>query len=108
MVQWWKDLSVAKKLYGVVGILALLIATELFTLLFAMDVLSSVRSFVGGESLWSKAQKNAVYSLHRYATTGNPKYYSDFQTALAIPHGDHEARVALGALDFTASAATDG
>lgn len=95
MARWWRDLSVSKKLYAVVGVLVLLVTTELFTLFFAMDVLSSVRSFVGGEGLWSKGQKNAVYSLHRYATSGNPKFYQDFLKALEIPHGDHAARVEL-------------
>ncbi len=69
MRQWWRDLSVSKKLYAVVGVMAVLIATELFTLLFAMDILSSIRSFVAGEGFWSKAQKNAIYRLNRYATT---------------------------------------
>src|SRR3954471_1957832 len=95
MVQWWKDLSVAKKLYGVVGIMALLIATELFTLLFAMDILSSVRTFVGGEGLWSKAQKNAIYDLNRYLETQNEDYWVKFQKNLEIPHGDHKARVEM-------------
>jgi hypothetical protein len=56
LVRFWKDLSVSKKLYTVVGILAVLIASELFTLIFAMNTLSAVRGFVGGEALWSKAQ----------------------------------------------------
>jgi two-component system, sensor histidine kinase len=91
----WKDLSVSKKLYVVVGVMALLIATELFTLLFAMNILSAVRSFVGGEGLWSKAQKNAIYSLHRYATTGEARYYQEFTQAIQIPLGDRYARIEL-------------
>jgi hypothetical protein len=51
----WMNLSVSHKLYTVVGVMAVLIATELFTLLFAMNILSAVRAFVGGEGLWSKA-----------------------------------------------------
>ena len=65
----WRDVSVSKKLYAVVGLMAFLIATELFTLLFAMEVLSSVRAFVHGEGLWSKAQKDAVYNLNRFSIT---------------------------------------
>lgn len=34
-------------------------------------LLSAVRGFVNGESLWSKAQKDAIYSLSRYADEGN-------------------------------------
>lgn len=95
MLRLWKDLSVSKKLYVVVGVMALLIATELFTLLFAMNILSSVRSFVGGEGLWSKAQKNAIYSLHRYAATGESRYYVEFNQAIQIPMGDRRARVEM-------------
>jgi hypothetical protein len=108
MVRWWKDLSVSKKLYAVVGVLALLIATELLTLLFAMDVLSSVRSFVGGEGLWSKGQKNAAYNLHRYAATGDAHYFAEFQQALEIPHGDHQARLALEKPELDRAAVTEG
>src|ERR1700733_9286469 len=95
MLKWWKNLSVSKKLYSVVGIMALLIATELFTLLFAMDILSAVRTFVGGEGLWSKAQKNAIYDLNRYLETQDEKYWRKFQFDLDIPRGDHRARIEM-------------
>ena len=108
MFRWWADLSVSKKLYAVVGVLALLIATELFTLLFAMDVLSAVRTFVGGEGLWSKAQKNAIYSLHRYAYTGDPRFFADFERALEVPDGDHEARRLLQEPELNRPAITAG
>ncbi|MBX3020907.1 MAG: response regulator [Bdellovibrionales bacterium] len=100
MVRWWKDLSVSKKLYAVVGVLAVLIATELFTLLFAMDVLSAVRTFVHGEGLWSKGQKNAAYSLHRYAFTGDEKFFEEFKRSLEIPAGDRAARIELEKPDY--------
>jgi signal transduction histidine kinase len=95
MRHWWEDLSVAKKLSVVVGVMALLIGLELFTLLFAMDTLSSIRSFVGGESLWSKAQKNAIYSLQRYVSTENEVYYGKFQDYLKVALGDRQARLEL-------------
>ncbi len=37
----WKDVSIAKKLYFVVGIMAFLIVGELVTLRFAMHTLSA-------------------------------------------------------------------
>ncbi len=91
----WKDLSVSKKLYCVVGIMALLIATELFTLFFAMNTLSAVRSFVGGEGLWSKAQKTAVRNLQSYALTKDHDYYDKFIENLKVPLGDRRARLEL-------------
>ena len=54
MFRWFKDISIAKKLYFTVGIMALLIAIELIVLFFSINTLSSVRAYVGGEGLWSK------------------------------------------------------
>jgi membrane-associated protease RseP (regulator of RpoE activity) len=61
-----KDVSIAKKLYFIVGAMAILIIVELGSLWFAVHTLSSVRAFVGAEGLWSKAQKDAVYHLQKY------------------------------------------
>ncbi len=92
---WWKNLPVAKKLYSVVGVMAILIMTELFTLMFAMDILSAARAFVGGEGLWSKAQKNATLEMQNYIITRDPKYYKNFLDNMRIPLGDRRARVEL-------------
>jgi diguanylate cyclase (GGDEF)-like protein/PAS domain S-box-containing protein len=58
-------------------------------------MLSAVRAYVGGESLWSKAQKEAVSSLHRYAQTRSEARYDEFRTWLAVPLGDRSAREEL-------------
>ncbi len=91
----WKDISIAHKLYTVVGVMAFLIALELFTLLFAMDTLSAVRAFVGGEGIWSKAQKSAVLEIKAYARTRNHNRYLAYKEHLRIPLGDHKARVEM-------------
>lgn len=82
-----KNISIAKKLYSVVGIMAVLIAVELGTLYFAVNTLSSVRAFVGAEGLWSKSQKDAVYSLREYKRTSNEKYYHEFYDFMKVPLG---------------------
>ncbi len=92
MLKFWKDLSVAKKLYSVVGVMALLVALELLTLLFAMNTLSTLRAFVGGEGTWSKAQKNSIHSLHLYIFTQDEKYWTEFQNYLSVIMGDRKAR----------------
>ena len=61
--RWFRDIPIARKLYLTVGIMALLIGVELFVLLFSLNTLSSLRAYVGGEGLWSKAQKDAVFHL---------------------------------------------
>lgn len=95
MVAAWKNLSVVKKLYAVFGVMALLIVFELLALSFAMNTLSSVRAFVEGEGLWSKAQKNAIHSLHQFALTRDPAAYENFRDHLSVPMGDHRARLEL-------------
>ncbi len=58
----FRNISIAKKLYFTVGIMALLIAIELVMLFFSINTLSSVRAYVGGEGLYSKAQKTPSIS----------------------------------------------
>jgi PAS domain S-box-containing protein len=96
----WANLPVSRKLYTVVGLMAVLIASELFTLLFAMNTLSSVRAFVAGEGQWSKAQKDAIHSLYQYALHGDESYYSEFNKLLGVTSGDHLARLELEKKDF--------
>lgn len=67
LFRWFKDVSIAKKLYLTVGLMATLIAIELGALVFSINTLSSVRAYVSGEGLWSKAQKDAMYQLLRYS-----------------------------------------
>lgn len=91
----WKDVSIPKKLYFVVGIMALLIIVELLTLRFAMGKLSAVRAFVGGEGLWTKGQKQGIYQLQRYVLTQDKKDYEGFKESLKVNEGDHIARMEL-------------
>lgn len=92
---WWKNLSIKKKLNGLFGVMALLIAMELMAMLFVMDVLSSVRSFVGAEGLWSKSQKDAIQSLRKYAVSGKDRDFAEFQNFLQVNLGDRRARLEL-------------
>src|SRR5262245_36113526 len=94
-MRFWRDLSISKKLYIVIGIMAVLIAGELLTLTFAMSTLSAVRAFVGGESLWTKGQKNAAIHLQRYGITRNEEDFRAFLKYLEAPEGDHAARLEL-------------
>lgn len=95
LVKWFKDIPIARKLYFTIGIMAFLIIVELFTLSFAIKTLSAVRSYVGGEGLWSKAQKDALSHLRLYAYSHNEKDYQAFQEFLKVPLGDGAARTAL-------------
>jgi PAS domain S-box-containing protein len=95
LLRWLKNVSITRKLYFVVGIMALLIVIELFVLSFMIHTLSSTRALVGAEGLWSKAEKDAVYSLTKYRYTHNEKDYQQYLSLLAVPLGDHKTRLAL-------------
>ena len=62
---------------------------------FSMDILSSVRAYVGGEGLYSKAQKDAVLHIKNYAKSHEERHYQGFLHAIAVPLGDRQARMAL-------------
>jgi signal transduction histidine kinase len=50
---------------------------------------------VAGEGLWSKAEKDAIYQLRRYSDTHDENDYRQFLNFMAVPMGDHKARVEL-------------
>lgn len=51
--------------------------------------------FCKWEGLWSKAQKDAVYTLLIYAHSHNEKDYQDFRYYLKVPLGDNKTRLEL-------------
>jgi diguanylate cyclase (GGDEF)-like protein/PAS domain S-box-containing protein len=61
----------------------------------SMDILSATRAYVGAESLWSKAQKDAVFYLNRYAVTRSETDYERYLEAIKVPLGDRKAREEL-------------
>lgn len=62
---------------------------------FSLEVMSSVRAYVAGEAMWSRSQKNAVYSLNLYLHSGDASQFAQYQASLAVPIGDEFARWAL-------------
>lgn len=74
-------------------VLIVVLQTALAT--FSLQVTSSLRAFVTGESLWSKGQHDALYYLSRYAESGNLSFVARYHEAMAIPMGDRLARKAL-------------
>ena len=93
--RWFRDVSIARKLYFTVGTMALLIGVELFVLLFSLNTLSSLRAYVGGEGLWSKAQKDAVFHLYRYGVARTEQDYRLFEQFMRVPLGDAKTRLEL-------------
>ncbi|WP_339416469.1 EAL domain-containing protein [Pseudomonas sp. RL_105y_Pfl1_103] len=80
------------------GIVWPFIAVVLFQALLgsvSLFMLSAVRGYVAGESLWSKGQKDAIYYLTVYADSRDQATYLRYQQAIAVPQGGHELRIAL-------------
>ena len=68
----------------------------LLAVVFAgIRVSSGVRAYVGAESLWSKAQKQGVASLYRYAVTRDEADFEAYRRAQRIPDADRRARLEL-------------
>ena len=75
-------------LVAIIGCLLLLVVAS-------MEVLSVGRAYVAGEGLWSKAQKEAVHYLVRYARSHEEQDFRRYQDELAVPLGDRKARLEL-------------
>jgi PAS domain S-box-containing protein len=95
LFKWFRNVSIAKKLYFTVGIMATLVAIELGALIFSINTLSAVRAYVSGEGLWSKAQKDAMYQLLRYSSTHDEADYKKFKEFMKVSGGDHKTLVEL-------------
>jgi diguanylate cyclase (GGDEF)-like protein len=74
----------------------------------SLEVLSSVRAYVGGEGLWSKGQKDAIHFISLYSETGDEQFFDRFRKAIAIPLSDRAARYALEQPIPDLGAARDG
>ena len=74
----------------------------------SMSILVATRSYSEGESLWSKGQKRAMFSLLRYTETGAEADYYNYREALAVPLGDQKARLELEKADPDFAAAWQG
>jgi PAS domain S-box-containing protein len=79
----------------IAGVFALIIASLLVVANIGMDVLTSMRAYVGGEGLWSKAQKDSVHYLLRYGKSRSEGDYERYLQAIGVPLADHEARVEM-------------
>ena len=65
----------------------------------SLGTLSSIRAFVNGEGLWSKAERQAIAELRHFADSGAEADYQRFRDELAVPLGDRAARLELQGSD---------
>ncbi len=89
------SLPLARRLSLIAGLLLLIVGCLVLLAGLGMETLSAVRAYVGAESLWSKAQKEAVHHLTRYALSHAEGDYQAYLSGLAVPLGDRQARLEL-------------
>jgi diguanylate cyclase (GGDEF)-like protein/PAS domain S-box-containing protein len=83
---------------GVAIIVALFILIAVFLegmIYIEGRVFDGIRSYVRGEGLWAKAQKDAVLYLERYSYSDDAADYAAFENSIQVIKGDREARFAL-------------
>jgi len=89
------DLPISKKLVVVLWLFLVIVISLLALSYMTIENLSSARAYVGGEGLWSKAQKQAVHDLLRYSISHSEADFQSYREALLVPLGDRQARLEL-------------
>jgi diguanylate cyclase (GGDEF)-like protein/PAS domain S-box-containing protein len=84
-----------RKLLAVTWPLIAIAALMLSLCVASLSTLSSIRAFVNGEGMWSKAERQAIAELHRFAGSGSQDDYLRFRVELAVTLGDRAARLEL-------------
>gem|GEM_PF-2817273 len=82
-------------MYLIMALLVISSALLMGVSLVQSYIMDGVRAYVRGESLYSKAQKDAVFYLLRYRDTADEIDFQRFEALLDIPIGDRIAREAL-------------
>jgi len=88
-------LPIGSKLRVIVGVFVAIVICVFFLGALRSEILNGVRAYVGGEGLWSKAEKRAVLRLTKYATSHAEGDYQQYLLEIAVPAGDKQARLEL-------------
>jgi PAS domain S-box-containing protein len=91
----FRHLPIARKLLVIVGVFVAIVICVFSLGVLRSEILTGVRAYVGGEGLWSKAEKRAVLSLTLYAETHAERDYQQYLEEIAVPEGDKQARLQL-------------
>lgn len=84
------------------------LSVMLVAAVISIELLSTIRAYVGGEGLYSKGQKNATYYLAQYSVSHSEEDFQQYLTAIAFPLGDRKARLALQRNPVDLQAAREG
>src|SRR5260370_240404 len=92
VIQWFAK---SKRMLLIVSPFLAIVAVLVWLAIVSMDILAAGRAYVEGESLWSKNQKEAVFHLMRFATTGSESDFRGYRKAITVPMGFRTARLEL-------------
>ncbi len=87
--------SAERQVASVTGPLILIMSLMLLLSVGSLLILSALRAYVNGESMWSKAERQSILELQNYYRTGDESYYQRFGQELSVPLGDRRARLEL-------------
>ena len=88
-------LPIARKLLFIVGVFVAIVICVFYLGVLRSEILTGVRAYIAGESLWSKAEKRAVLSLTQYAASHSERDYQQYLEEIAVPAGDKQALLQL-------------
>lgn len=100
--------STRKKVVFIIGLFGLISVSLVGMIYWNGNIFEGVRSYVRGEGLWAKAQKDAVFYLTQYSYSHAEADYLAYLEALEIISGDSTARTALFQFPPDKQAAREG
>src|SRR6202049_327185 len=93
--EMFRRLPIASKLRIIVGVFVAIVICVFLLGVRRSEIRSRIGAHVGGEGLWSKAEKRAVLSLTKYAASRADTDYQQYLSEIAVPIGDKQARLEL-------------
>ncbi len=84
-----------RRSWPVLTVFGCIVGLQLLVAVISIDLMSSVRSYATGESLYSKGQKDAQIHLIAYAASRSEENYQRFLSAMAVPIGYRLFREAM-------------
>ncbi len=90
-----KARTVQNKFNIIISLIILILLFGLVNFWFGMKIMSGIRAYVGGEGLWSKAQKEATSNLIKYSDSRQESDFNNYLRFTQVQLGDKQARLEL-------------
>ncbi|MDA3971415.1 MAG: PAS domain S-box protein [Desulfobulbaceae bacterium] len=87
--------TTVRRVYLIITLFVALILCLVVLFQIQIDALTAIRTYVGGEGLWAKAQKGAVHSIEHYVISGDEADYLAYRRQIQVTLGDRRARIEL-------------